>query len=157
MTNPKSISQTIATILRAIGSEKALQKAASLALSATSMNTLHLRDLELTPAAVTTIVNALKQAGEENNLPIQAISFSYNSQIGDEAAIALASHLPPSIREIGLVNCGISDTGGRAILEWMNRSPQLRMICMEENHFSAKLRQKLQAFSHINPQILVVY
>ena len=71
--------------------------------------------------------------------------------------IVLMKNLPKSICEIGLVNCGISDIGGIEILQCMLNSPNLQMICMEQNNFSEKLKLEFNKFRTANPHILVVY
>jgi len=151
----KSIQTEIATILRAIGTKGCVEKAEILKKKSSSMTALHLRDLKLTSINVISIANCLKQAGE-NNLHLKSISFSYNHQLGDAGAIALAKSLPKSISEIGLVNCGISDIGGVEILKWMRNAPNLQMICMEQNNFSNELRFEFEKFKASNSRILVV-
>lgn len=76
--------------------------------------------------------------------------------IGDSGAIAIASSLPISIQEIGLVNCGISDIGGTEILHWIKKSTNLQMICIEGNDFSNKMKMGFYLFKKSNPQIMVV-
>lgn len=70
--------------------------------------------------------------------------------------MVLANALPPSIREIGLVDCGICDQGGKAMLDWMQSAPDLRMICMEQNSFSKDLKMEFQVFREAHPGILVM-
>jgi hypothetical protein len=100
----------------------------------TPIKILHLISLELNAANISNIANSLQ---EENN--IQSISFSYNA-IGDLGTIALLEKLPKSITEIGLVNCNITDNGGIELLNWMKNAPQLQMVCIEQNNFSAELK-----------------
>lgn len=78
-------------------------------------------------------------------------------QIGDEGAIFLAKNLAGSIQEIGLVNCGITDKGGSEILNWIKDSPHLRMICIEENNFSSKLKLRFADYKKDQPEIRLLF
>ncbi len=65
--------------------------------------------------------------------------------------------MPESIREIGLVNCGIGDIGEIELMSWMSNSSNLQMICVEQNNFSTEFRLEFKKFRANNPQILVVF
>lgn len=157
MINNKNIQALIATALRKIGNDKCLEKAILLEQNSAFSNTLQLRNLELNSINVLPLLTCLKEIGERDPKFIRSISFSYNTHLGDTGAIALAKHLPKSIREIGLVNCGIRDDGGIEILNWMKENTQLQMICMEENDFSEKLKLEMEKFKRTHPQVLVVF
>lgn len=116
-----------------------------------SSTTLHLRELNLQGNDMIVISEILNE--EENNL--KSISFSYN-KIGDLGAITLAKNLPLSLHEIGLVGCGIEDTGGREILTSIKALPNIQMICMEQNNFSTALQLEFNEYEKKNPQILVI-
>jgi hypothetical protein len=77
--------------------------------------------------------------------------------MGNLGVTILAKNLPKSITEIGLVGCGISDSGGIELLNSMENMPNLQMICVEGNHFSEEVSIKFREFSQNNPQILVVF
>ncbi len=157
LTNNKSIQIEIVKILRRIGSKKCLEKAEILESESPSTSTLNFRNLDLSSPNIKLIVSCLRQEGKHNKHPIKSISFSYNHLLGDSGAIALVENLPSSTSEIGLVDCGISDIGGIEILNWMRTSSNLRMICMEGNNFSKKLKLEFKKFSTANAQVLVVY
>lgn len=157
MTNQTDIQFKIATILRSIGSIKCLKKAEGLIHVASPMSNLHLRNLDLNSSDITSLVSSFQEGTEVNNYSIKSISFSYNNLLGDNGAIVLMKNLTKSITEVGLVSCGITDIGGREILNWMRNSPNLQMICMEQNSFSEKLRLEFKAFKADNPRILVIY
>jgi hypothetical protein len=148
--------KNIVTTLRKIGSGKCLEKANEIEHTS-SLKILHLRNLELTSSDVILLANALNHAASDNAPLIESISFSYNFSLGDEGAISLSKNLPTSIREIGLVNCGINDQGGLALLNWMRNAPQLRMACIEGNNFSQKIKKSLQKFRTQHPHILLVF
>lgn len=143
----------IITTLRKIGSGKCLEKAHEIEHTS-SLKILHLRSLELTSSDAILLVNALNHTASDDAPLIESISFSYNFSLGDKGAISLAKNLPTTIREIGLVNCGITDEGGIALLEWMKNAPQLRMACIEGNNFSQKIKKSFQEFRSQHPHIL---
>ena len=91
-----------------------------------------------------------------NGLFLRSFSASYNPDLGDVGAAALAEAFPDTMVELGLVGCSIGDAGGSAILEWAREAPQLRMICGEGNMFSAEVRSQFQSLTSLRPKILVV-
>jgi hypothetical protein len=152
----RRIQINIATVLRKIGSDKCVEKANIFENTTSTITTLNFRNLALDSSDVISIMNCLKQKeGTDTNL-IRSISFSYNSLLGNSGAIAIAKNLPTSLHEIGLVNCGISDAGRIELLDWMKKSRNLKMVCIEQNNFSKKLRIQLKQFGVDNPQILLV-
>lgn len=96
----------------------------------------------------------LKNSNHKN--PIESISFSYNPLLGDKGTIEIANNLPKTIREIGLVGCGISDTGGKELLKKFKEFKNLKMLCMEQNNLTDLVKEEFKKFSENNPQILVV-
>jgi len=146
-----SHSHQIIDVLREIGTEKCLAKANALSQESIPMRSLHLRDFGLSAAHVIAVASCLKA-----NKSLKSISLSYNKDLGDSGAIALSQQLPNHITEVGLVNCGIGDAGGAAILRWMDTAQALQMICMEQNSFSNELKSAFRKFSADNPQTLVV-
>ncbi len=117
---------------------------------------LNFRKFGLKPIDIIAITNILKQEKNINHFTIKSISFSYNNLIGDEGATTIAKNLDFSVNEIGLVGCGIGDIGGNEILNWMNNSTNLQMICIEQNNFSSNLKMKFKTFKKNNPKIMVV-
>jgi hypothetical protein len=49
------------------------------------------------------------------NRSIKSISFSYNQLLGDDGTITIINYLPNTVNEIGVVDCGIGDCGGKII------------------------------------------
>lgn len=154
MTNKGS--SPIASILREIGTNRCIEKAEALEKESSPIRFLNLRDLDLNTSDVISIANCLNQEKEHYKSFLKSISFSYNILLGDTGAIALANNLPNYLCEIGLVNCGISDIGGIEILNWIKTSTNLQMICIEQNHFSEKLKLEFRKFSSNRPLLLVV-
>ena len=116
---------------------------------------MHLRGLELNFWHIEAIANCLKQAEGRCN-QLKSVSFSYNS-LGNAGVATLIKSLPSSVTEIGLVNCGISDTGGTEILDWMKNRQNIQMVCIEQNNYSTALRAVFQSFSNTHPDILFVF
>lgn len=143
--------------MRKTGDLECLKKAKILEIEKSQTRTLNLRNLGLKVLDIVTIANILEQEKGDNRIFIKSISFSYNQLIGNKEATLIVKNLPPSICEIGLVDCGIGDKGGTEILNWMKISPQLQMICIEQNNFSDKLRMDFKIFKKDNPKIMVVY
>ena len=141
----------LVAILRKIGSEHCLEKARLLEADSLAIHSLHLRSLDLNAENVTEIAKCLSDDHE-----LKSISFSYNTLLGDIGAMALAKNLPNQLKELGLVNCGISDVGGIELLKWMKTATQLQMICMEQNHFSESLKAAFRNFGNNNAQVLVI-
>ena len=153
MIDNQNIQQKIATILREAGNLACVEKAKILELESQKMYSLHLRNLGLSSSNLISIVTILKEVKDNS---IQSISFSYNRLLGDFGAIAITENVPPSICEVGLVDCGIGDVGGMALLGWIKTLPNLRMICIEQNNFSDKTKQAFLQFSNAHSHILVV-
>jgi hypothetical protein len=141
----------IASILRSTKRTACIEKAIELEQESVQTSQLHLRNLSLTADEIKQIATAIKSLPES----MRSISFSYNREIGDKGAIALAASLPLFIQEIGLVDCGIGDDGANAVLKWMNTSTHLQMICIEQNPISEKTRIQFQKFIHPSNRLAV--
>lgn len=157
MTTHKSIHAKIAAILRKKGTRKALEKAEIIEGQLKLSKALHLRDLELHADEVLAIAKCLNQVEETVDPPIHSISFSYNPLLGNAGATALAKNLSNTIGELGLVNCQIGDVGGYELLNWMNNSTNLQMVCIEQNNFSQDLKMAFKKFRDLNPKIMLVF
>ena len=115
--------------------------------------TFHLRGLNLNASNVISILNFFEI---KSSPTITSISFSNNPEIGDIGAIEIANQLPKSIREIGLVNCGITDSGGKEILNSIQNLTHLKMLCIKKNSFTSVLINKFQKYQseHVNTVII---
>lgn len=149
-------SSQIVNVLREIGTEKCLEKATELEQEPFPIRSLHFRDLDLKATDVAAIAHYLQQGEGPNQTAYRSISFSYNTQLGDAGVTALSKSLSPDTSEIGLVDCGIGDAGGIELLNWMRNSRNLRMVCIEQNNFSNKIKSEFRKFSSSNPEVLVV-
>ena len=149
------VNKEIAKLLRKKGNLECTQKAETLENKISEVRNLNLRNLGLDEKDIVDITNIIEQ--ENDNIYIKSISFSYNQLIGDVGATLIAKKLPHSIDEIGLVDCGIGDKGGAEILNWMRKSQNLQMICIEQNNFSEKLKMEFSIFKKENPKVMVIY
>lgn len=148
------VNKEIAKLLRKKGGVVCTQKSAILENETSEIRTLNLRNLGLGEKDIIDITNIIEY--ENDAIYLSSISFSYN-QLGDVGAILTAKKMPHSISEIGLVDCGIGDKGGYAILNWIRKSNSLQMICIEQNNFSDKLKMEFNLFKRENPKVMVVY
>ncbi len=87
---------------------------------------------------------------------MRSFSVSYNPDMNDTGATALMAALPTSVTEIGMVGCGLGDASGRAVLNLADRSRALRMICVEGNDFSARMRAEISDMGGKRSGLLVV-
>lgn len=158
MTESSTAAITLTSALRSIGSEPCL--AAAAALEARQHNDenfrLHLRGAGLNTIDVVTIAKALKTLPNNEASSLVSLSLSYNEALGDAGAIALASALPPTLRELGLVGCGIGDQGGEALLQWAKQATSLRMMCIEENILSHEIRMQFSKLDRKSSGLYVV-
>lgn len=144
--------------LRSIGKPVCMDAANRLAtLTGTSAGfDLLLRRAELNAADAKVLANGMLRSDTGNEFFLESFSASFNPDLGDTGAAALAEVFPESMTELGLVGCSIGDAGGRAILEWARIAPNLRMMCVEGNRFSDDMRSQFQGFAPQGRQILVV-
>ena len=87
---------------------------------------------------------------------LRSFSASYNSDLTDAGVAALARISPNTMTELGFVGCGIGDTGGLALLDWARRASQPRMICIEQNDFSAELRHEFAKLRDYHAGLIVI-
>lgn len=150
-----SLEQSLHSALNAIATPVSISAATDLLRGGTGKSsiTLHLRDAQITAPGAVLLATALGRLSESESARLHSFSLSYND-IGDDGAIALATSLPDSLYELGLVGCGIGDAGAAAMRQWALQAQGLRMICIENNPMSASarksfmdLRQKSKALS----------
>lgn len=124
--------------------------------SSTSTLYLHLRQADLNLQDAVLIAEGMRDDPNRVSGSIQSFSVSYNHGLGDAGAIALVSAFPPSLTEIGLVDCGIGDEGGDAIINWARNSVALRMICIERNNLSQGMRDRFRALGDERKDLFIV-
>lgn len=144
--------------LRIVGKPVCVKAADKIAasLDTNSEFDLHLRSAGLVKADARILASGIKHSNTKNVLLLKSFSASFNPELGDAAA-ALAEVFPDSVTELGLVGCSIGDEGGKAILKWAQTAPNLRMICVEGNNFSAEVRAQFNSLaSHARRLVVVV-
>lgn len=158
MTNSKIVVNALAKALRLIGSPVSITAAMKLETEQSDSENVyfHLRRAGLNASDALIIARALKSLSGDYRSALASLSLSYNDAIGDAGAIAMMQALPPSIRELGLVSCGIGDAGGEAILQWAKHATGLRVMCIEENHMSEALKRRLSKLTQRNTALWVV-
>lgn len=142
-----SVIGELAGTLRTIGGEVCVQAARRLdALpgDATTFD-LHLRQAGLSRPDADLLAVALRSSGTRGAPKLGSFSLSYNPGMGDEGASAIASALPTSLPELGMVGCGLGDRAGEALLRWARRAPELHTMCIEQNRFSGHLKARFNA------------
>ena len=119
-----------------------------------SSPTVSFRNLGLDSTDVNSIMEIIKVLNDSQ--PINSISFSYNTDTRDMGTKIIFNNLPDSIRDIGMVDCGIKDEGGKTIITKIQQLKSLNMLCIEGNNFSDFIKKELNAFSKKHPQTVVV-
>ena len=139
---PTSVKEVLAATLRTIGTEPCLEAASRLESSFETRSAfeLHVRSAAIDAYGARMIAIALRSTPGRDGASLKSLSLSYNKGIGDEGAAALSHELPGSLRELGLVGCDIGDKGGQALLQWARQASDLKMLCIENNNFSDRLR-----------------
>jgi len=157
-TNSKFVVNALAKALRSIGSPVCITAAMKLETEQNDSENVYfyLRRAGLNSSDALIIAHALKSLQDDSLSALASMSLSYNDAIGDAGTIAMMQALPPSIRELGLVNCGIGDAGGEAILQWARHATGLRIMCIEENHMSEELKFRLSKLTQKNAALWVV-
>ena len=151
-------SRKLARALREIGTRQTVTWARRLEANRTGAKgfSLHLRDAALTPDDAAVIARALRGLTAEEAATLVSLSLSYNAEIRDAGAVAVARALPATLPELGLVGCGLGDRAGTALLHWAEHAPQIRMICVEGNRFSDRMKTRFLELTETNEGLLVV-
>ncbi|MFT7674217.1 MAG: hypothetical protein ACI845_002634 [Gammaproteobacteria bacterium] len=142
---PKMIISYLINTLRSVNNPVCEKVASNLLLfkSNKSHYDLHLRNADLNNNEVKLIAEATKIVNDEGGPLLRSFSMSYNSNLRDEGVLMLVKSLPSTVTEIGLVQCGLGDKGGEALMIWASNVPTLHWLCVEQNSFSDKTRGRL--------------
>lgn len=118
---------------------------------------LHLRTASLSEDDAKSIASAIKTVHEDSSLRLNSFSVSYNPRIQMGGAIALLEVLPSHLTEFGMVGCSLNDELEPAITLFLSRSENLRLICVEENDFSPRVKGAIRdATKHLSRCLLIV-
>jgi hypothetical protein len=110
---------------------------------------LHFRRLGLDQAELLTLIGEVEETLKKSSQELNSLSLSYNHILGDIGLIKILEFLPPDLKDLGLVGCGIGDAGIEKLLEWIESATDLEMLCIEKNHFSSEMSTQLQRMSHV--------
>lgn len=117
---------------------------------------LHLRNADLGAVDAEIIARAMRELSLYEAPALRSFSMSYNPGLTNAGVVLLAQAFPPTLTELGLVDCSIGDEGGVALLRWGKKAVGLRMICVEGNRFSARIRQEFASLAQEKTNLLVV-
>ncbi len=154
--NELSIS-VLAKALRATGNAACVKEADRLQASSslTTNFNLHLRQAGLNVRDAMTIAEGMRNASNHSSGSIQSFSVSYNHGLEDAGVIALVDSFPPTLTEVGVVDCGIGDDSGEAIFQWTQSAAALRMIGIENNDFSLGMRDRFHALGDERQEVFI--
>jgi len=79
---------------------------------------LHLRNADLGAVDAEIIARAMRELSLYEAPALRSFSMSYNPGLTDAGVVLLAQAFPPTLTELGLVDCSIGDEGGVALLRW---------------------------------------
>ena len=128
-----------------------------LSLTDNSVNyDLHLRSANLNTEEIQRIAKAIEAVHMANGPTLQSFSMSYNTNLKDEGVLNLVQALPATLTEIGLVQCGIGDEGGEALMNWAAQAPKLHWLCVEQNPFSEATRDRFNKLGQTRQGLLVI-
>ena len=156
--SPKMNPTDLITALRSIGTPSCLAAADRLEAATGSQAEfdLHLRRAGLNQADAEILADGILRSNTGNALSLRSFSASYNPELGDVGAATLAAAFPTTMTELGLVGCAVGDAGARPILEWARSAPNLKMICVERNNFSAGIKTQFRDLASLGGNMLVV-
>ena len=117
----------------------------------------HLRNAGLSEDDAKSIASAIKTVHKDSTLRLDALSVSYNPRIQMDGATELLEVLPSHLTELGMVGCSLNDELEWAITSFLSRSTHLRLICVEENDFSLRVKGAIRdATKHLSRCLLIV-
>jgi hypothetical protein len=132
--------------LKSIATKKCLQAAISIENDSSKEIKLELRDAGLDLTQVKQLARVFASLTDEDMYQLKTLSFSYNN-LGDEAVSYLITSMPQNLSELGLVGCSITDTGGKELLGWLKKTSDLKLLCIENNKFTANLKTEFREWS----------
>lgn len=117
---------------------------------------LHMRKANLTASDAEIIARAISDSFFKDGIVLRSFSVSYNAGLKDDGVLSLVRAFPPTINELGFVECAIGDEGGATLLHWSKQATELRMICVEGNHFNSRIKRGFMKLAQERPNLLVV-
>ena len=148
----------LTNVLRSIN-KPVCEKAADDLLALTNNQSnydLHLRNADLNYNEIKRIAGAIKIVHAKGGPSLHSFSMSYNPQLSDEGVLLLVKTLPATVTEIGLVQCGLGDKGGDALIRWAAKARKLIWLCVEQNSFSDEMKDRFIQLGNDRKGLLVV-
>lgn len=139
----------IVEVLKRSGRSKSLAKSKELEMSPIILTHLNFRDVDLTSEEIHSVLESVKN--DEEIGYVESISFSINKSFGDKGALAFSKLEFKALKEIEMVDCGISDKGGNAIFKKIQDIPNLKLLALEGNKISDTLKKKFEKWATKNP------
>jgi hypothetical protein len=140
----KDFKSRLITTLKEVGTNVCIDSALKLEKDDSNILKLELRNADLDENHLKKIGDTLTSF-ENEEYSFKTLSFSYN-HIGDKGAEYLSKSMPLELVELGLVGCSITDAGGRELLKWLNKTKNLKLLCIENNKFSKNFLSELSTF-----------
>jgi len=109
----------------------------------------HFQRLGLDQPGLLMLIREMQGTLKDPSQEVKSISLSYNDKLGDIGVNKLVEFLPSNLNSLGLVDCNISDKGGAKLLGWIKSATDLKMFCVEHNHFSGEMKILLQHISRV--------
>ena len=109
-----------------------------------TMYNLILRRASIGLSDASLLAAAIQETHQIYKLKLNTFSVSYNTKLTEKGFHILLKSLPDDVREFGAVGCGLNDNGGRDILNFIKRSENLRLICIEGNYFSEPMKSRIK-------------
>ena len=81
---------------------------------------------------------------QNHNIRLKSFSVSYNPRISSAGAAAILIALPKHIEELGMVGSDLDDRTGSHLIKFIKQSKYLKMVYVEENNFSQKMRARIK-------------
>jgi hypothetical protein len=132
--------------LRQINTKICLQLADKLEAENSHKIKLELRDAHFRKGDIKKICDVLSTLPNQQEYQINSFSLSYN-EITDNDIKHLSVSMPSNLEQLGLVGCSISDTGAEFLLEWLTKTTQLKLLCIEDNNFNNEFKVKFKNIS----------
>ena len=122
----------------------------------TSFYDLHLRHGMLSESDARIISTSLTLVHKKHNIQLKSFSVSYNPNIKSTGAAAILIALPEHVKELGMVGCNLNDEAGPYLIEFIKRAKYLKMVCVEQNGFSTKMKEKISDLKEHNTECKII-
>jgi hypothetical protein len=102
------------------------------------------------------IALSIDRVSQNNGPNLRTLSMSFNQDLKDEGVIFILNKIPKTTSVIAFVECGITDKGGQAIIDWASENRYINGIYIEGNSFSKQMEAKFSKLRSDNPRLTVL-